>query len=109
MRALRLAIAALLALATAVAGTSLAAASAAPTEPYRPAYHYTPAKNFMNDPNGLVYVNGTYHLYYQYNPDGTTAGNGSWGHATSPDLIHWTEQPVAIPSDAAEDVWSGSA
>lgn len=82
--------------------------AAAADDPYRPAYHYTAAKNFMNDPNGLIYHAGAYHLYYQYNPSGTTAGNGSWGHATSPDLVHWKRQPLAISTDAREDVWSGS-
>src|SRR3954471_1847741 len=83
-------------------------AQAAPADPYRPVYHYTSAKNFMNDTNGLIFHNGVYHMFYQYNPYGTTAGNGSWGHATSTDLVHWKQQPVAIPSDATEDVWSGS-
>ncbi|GAA3618960.1 GH32 C-terminal domain-containing protein [Microlunatus ginsengisoli] len=82
--------------------------AAAAGDPYRPAYHYTAAKNFMNDPNGLIYRDGVYHLYYQYNPSGTTAGNGSWGHATSTDLVHWKRQPLAISTDANEDVWSGS-
>lgn len=62
----------------------------------------------MNDPNGLIHKDGIYHLFYQHNPYGPTSGNGSWGHATSPDLVTWTEQPLAIVSDAAEDVWSGS-
>ncbi len=83
-------------------------ASAAADDPYRPVYHYTSAQNFMNDPNGLIYRDGVYHLFYQYNPYGTTAGNGSWGHATSTDLVHWKRQPLAISTDANEDVWSGS-
>ena len=92
-----------------VAVSAVGGAAAAPTtDPYRPVYHYSPAQNFMNDPNGLIYHNGIYHMFYQYNPDGTTAGNGSWGHATSTDLVHWKQQPVAIPTDATEDVWSGS-
>lgn len=97
---------------TLLAGPVLAneagASSPPPSDPYRPGYHYTPDENFMNDPNGLIYKDGTYHLFYQHNPYGSTAGNGSWGHATSPDLVTWTEQPLAISTDAAEDVWSGS-
>lgn len=82
-------------------------------ELYRPQYHYTPARNWMNDPNGLVYVDGTYHLYYQYNPGGNTWGAMSWGHATSGDLTHWTEQPIALlargyPDNITEMFFSGS-
>ena len=72
---------------------------AAYDQTYRPQFHYTPAKNWMNDPNGLVYYQGQYHLFYQYNPSGNTWGNMSWGHAVSPDLVHWKELPVAIPYD----------
>ena len=98
------------AVAAACAGiaTTGGAAGAATVDPYRPVYHYSSAQNFMNDPNGLIFRNGIYHMFYQYNPYGTTAGNGSWGHATSTDLVHWKQQPVAIPTDANEDVWSGS-
>ena len=84
------------------------------TQQYRPYLHYTPEKNWMNDPNGLVYHNGTYHMYYQYNPFGTTWGNMSWGHATSTDLLHWQEKPLAIPQtlngegQSVEDIFSGS-
>lgn len=78
-------------------------------EQYRPQIHFTPAKNWMNDPNGMVYVDGTYHLFYQYNPQGNDWGNMSWGHATSTDLIHWTEQPVALTRDELGDIFSGSA
>ena len=78
-------------------------------EQYRPQIHYTPAKNWVNDPNGMVYQNGTWHLYYQYNPYGNNWGNMSWGHATSKDLIHWTEQPVALEKDQLGDIFSGSA
>ncbi|MEJ1115880.1 GH32 C-terminal domain-containing protein [Paenarthrobacter sp. CCNWLY172] len=89
----------------------VAPASAAPgvgSEDFRPAYHYTPAKNWMNDPNGMVFHKGVYHLFYQHNPSGNTWGNMSWGHATSKDLVHWQEQPLALPTDAQEDVFSGS-
>jgi sucrose-6-phosphate hydrolase SacC (GH32 family) len=78
------------------------------TTQWRPSYHYTPAANFMNDPNGLIRCKGIYHLYCQHDPSGNTAGNGSWGHASSTDLVHWTEHPIAIAADADEEVWSGS-
>jgi fructan beta-fructosidase len=80
---------------------------------YRPAYHYTPEKNWVNDPNGLVYLDGEYHLFYQYNPYGDTWGHMSWGHAVSKDLKTWEELPVALeeyPSaDSSETmIFSGS-
>ena len=84
------------------------ATSAGYDEHYRPQIHYTPAKNWVNDPNGMVYVDGTYHLFYQYNPQGNDWGNMSWGHATSADLIHWKEQPVALTRDELGDIFSGS-
>ncbi|MEY9774695.1 GH32 C-terminal domain-containing protein [Arthrobacter sp. MW3 TE3886] len=96
-------------MAAALAGSLPAsAATGLGDEPYRPAYHYTPAKNWMNDPNGMVFHKGVYHLYYQHNPSGNTWGNMSWGHATSTDLTHWKEQPLAISTDDQEDVFSGS-
>ena len=79
------------------------------TELYRPQIHYTPAKNWMNDPNGMVFLDGTYHLFYQYNPQGNDWGNMSWGHATSTDLLHWKEQPVALAPDQLGLIFSGSA
>jgi fructan beta-fructosidase len=66
------------------------------SEQYRPQIHFSPAKNWTNDPNGLVYHEGEYHLFFQYNPYGDTWGHMSWGHAVSNDLIHWKELPVAI-------------
>ena len=78
-------------------------------EQYRPQIHFTPAKNWINDPNGMIYLDGTYHLYYQYNPQGNGWGNLSWGHATSTDMLHWEEQPVALQPDALGMIFSGSA
>jgi fructan beta-fructosidase len=77
-------------------------------ETFRPAFHYSPARNWMNDPNGLVWYDGEYHLFYQYNPLGADWGNMSWGHAVSPDLQTWEELPVAIPFSDSEQVFSGS-
>ena len=77
-------------------------------ELYRPQIHYTPAKNWVNDPNGLVYADGVYHLFYQYNPQGNSWGNMSWGHAISTDLFHWQEQPVALTRDELGAIFSGS-
>ncbi|RAM38921.1 glycoside hydrolase family 32 protein [Arthrobacter globiformis] len=76
---------------------------------YRPTWHYAAERNWLNDPNGLVYTNGVYHLFYQHNPLGDVWGNMSWGHATSADLLTWDEQPVAIPCDEQEAIFSGSA
>ncbi|MEY9863776.1 fructan beta-fructosidase [Catenulispora sp. GAS73] len=77
-------------------------------EPYRPQFHFSPQQNWMNDPNGLIYYKGQYHLFFQYNPSGDTWGNMSWGHAVSTDLVHWTQLPLAIPQDDNEMVFSGS-
>ncbi|MDT0574135.1 GH32 C-terminal domain-containing protein [Streptomyces sp. DSM 3412] len=86
------------------------AADAAPySETYRPQFHFTPQKNWMNDPNGLVYHKGEYHLFYQYNPNGNSWGDMSWGHAVSKDLVHWEELPLALSHDDEEMVFSGSA
>ncbi len=80
-------------------------------EIYRPQYHYTPKINWMNDPNGLVFYEGKYHLFHQYNPVGNTWGYMSWGHAVSEDLVNWEHRSVAIPygEEEEEGIFSGSA
>jgi fructan beta-fructosidase len=97
-----------LSLAAALGGAMPASAAELGDEQHRPAIHYTPEKNWMNDPNGLVFHKGIYHMYYQHNPSGNIWGNMSWGQATSKDLVHWEEQPLAISTDQQEDVFSGS-
>src|SRR5882724_11845979 len=74
-----------------------------PTPQWRPVYHFTPLKNWTNDPNGLIYLNGIYHLYNQQNPFENKWGHMSWGHATSTDLIHWKYLPIAIPETIDKD------
>ena len=77
-------------------------------ERYRPQFHFTPPIHWMNDPNGLVYHKGEYHLFYQFNPFGNRWGHMSWGHAVSKDLIHWQHLPVAIPEQKDTMIFSGS-
>ena len=78
-------------------------------QPWRPQYHFTPGHNFMNDPNGMVFYKGEYHLFYQYNPEGQVWGHMSWGHAVSNDMVHWKNLQVAIPEDPNFMIYSGSA
>lgn len=75
---------------------------------YRPNFHFTPKANWMNDPNGMFYLNGKYHLYFQYYPEGNVWGPMHWGHATSIDLVTWEEQPIAIYPDSLGYIYSGS-
>ena len=77
-------------------------------ERFRPAYHHTPLYGWMNDPNGMFYKDGVWHLYYQYNPYGSQWENMTWGHSTSRDLVHWEAQPLAIESDWLGTIFSGS-
>ncbi len=78
-------------------------------ELYRPQFHFSPAKNWMNDPNGMVYYEGEYHLFYQYNPFGDKWGHMSWGHAVSRDLVHWEHLPLALAEENHVMIFSGSA
>lgn len=78
-------------------------------EEHRPSVHYTAADTWINDPNGLVYADGTYHLFFQNNPFGTEHAYMSWGHAVSEDLHHWRDEPLAIPFEQGEQIFSGSA
>ncbi len=79
------------------------------TEPHRPQFHFSPKAHWMNDPNGMVYLKGTYHLFFQYYPDSTVWGPMHWGHATSKDMVHWQEQPIALYPDSLGYIFSGSA
>jgi fructan beta-fructosidase len=79
------------------------------TNAFRPQFHFTPERNFMNDPNGLVFFEGRYHLFFQHNPFENKWGHMSWGHAVSRDLVHWRRRQVAIPEGEGWMIFSGSA
>ena len=90
--------------------TAVASADSSTTaEPYRPQIHFSPQAHWMNDPNGMVFYNNQYNLFYQYYPDSTVWGPMHWGHATSNDMIHWEHQPIALYPDSLGYIFSGSA
>lgn len=78
------------------------------TDPWRPHLHFSPRRHWINDPNGLIWHDGEYHLFFQFNPEGDQWGHMSWGHAVSTDLLHWRELPVAVPEDERWSAFSGS-
>lgn len=89
--------------------SAVASASSRATPHWRPRVRFTPERNWMNDPNGLVYHRGEYHLFFQHNPKGIEHANLSWGHAVSTDLVRWRELPVALKPDELGEIFSGSA
>lgn len=79
------------------------------TESHRPQFHFSPQEKWMNDPNGMLFYKGEYHLFYQYYPDSTVWGPMHWGHAVSPDMVHWEHLPIALYPDSLGYIFSGSA
>lgn len=79
------------------------------TEPHRPQFHFSPPEKWMNDPNGMVFYDGEYHLFYQYYPDSTVWGPMHWGHAISKDMVYWEQLPIALYPDSLGYIFSGSA
>jgi sucrose-6-phosphate hydrolase SacC (GH32 family) len=98
-----------LALTAAVVGAAPSGGAELYNELYRPQFHFSPQKNWTNDPNGMVYYKGEYHLFFQHNPFGIDWGNMTWGHAVSPDLVHWKQLPNALEPDRLGTMFSGSA
>lgn len=78
-------------------------------EKYRPQYHFTTRRGWINDPNGLIFYKGKYNMFYQHNPVERDWENMHWGHTVSTDLVHWQEQPVALHPDSVGTIFSGSA
>lgn len=91
-----------------VVGSSLVGAEPLYAESRRPQFHFTSRRGWLNDPNGLVYYAGEYHLFYQLHPYGWNSGSKHWGHAVSSDLLHWQERPIALHADATGQMYSGS-
>jgi fructan beta-fructosidase len=92
----------------AVAAAGAPAPTGGDAEQFRPQYHFSPSRHWMNDPNGMVYLDDEYHLFFQYNPDAEVWGPMHWGHAVSTDMLHWRELPIALRPDEHGTIFSGS-